>query len=263
MHLSHTSPVIFAHRGASSHAPENTLAAFQLAIDQGAKAIELDVQLTQDQEVIVFHDVHLGRTTDGTGRVKDFTLAEIKSLNAGLSFSPAYQNQIIPTLKEVLDFLPQDIFLNIELKNMHSPFDDLPTRAASIIQSQNAEDRVLLSSFNTVALLKTSLSSSSILLGLLMRSSLLTRLRSIFPYLQKRFYSIHLSFSFLNPQLVSTFQQAGLKVFTYTLNHTQDILAATKMGVDGFFTDDPGFATRILMQEGLLKTWPPAPRGQH
>ncbi len=254
MHLTHTSPVIFAHRGASSHAPENTLAAFQLAIDQGANAIELDVQLTQDQEVIVFHDAHLGRTTDGTGRVKDLTLAEIKTLNAGLSFSPAYQNQNIPTLKEVLDFLPQEILLNIELKNMHSPFDELPARTASIIQNQNAENRVLLSSFNTVALRKISSSSSSIPLGLLLRSSLITRLRSIFPYLQKNFYSIHLPFTFLNPQLISTFQKAGLKVFTYTLNHTQDILSATKMGIDGFFTDDPGFASRILMQQGLLSS---------
>lgn len=254
MHLSHTSPVIFAHRGASSHAPENTLAAFQLAIDQGANAIELDVQLTKDQEVIVFHDIYLGRTTDGSGRIKDLTLAEIKSLNAGLSFSPAYQNQTIPSLKEVLDFLPQNILLNIELKNLHSPFDDLPARTVSIIQSHNAEDRVLLSSFNTVALQKISLSSSSIPLGLLLKSSLITRLRSIFPYLQKKFYSIHLSFSLLNPQLVATFQKAGLKVFAYTLNHTQDILSATKMGIDGFFTDDPGFATRILMQQGLLTT---------
>ena len=93
-----TSPVIFAHRGASSHAPENTLAAFQLAIDQGAEAIELDVQLTRDQEVVVFHDVHLDRTTNGSGKVKDLTLSELKSYNAGIAFNPAYQNEKIPTL---------------------------------------------------------------------------------------------------------------------------------------------------------------------
>ena len=107
-----TSPVIFAHRGASSHAPENTLAAFQLAIDQGAKAIELDVQLTQDQEVVVFHDIHLNRTTDGSGRVKDLRLSAIKSFNAGTAFYPAYQSEKIPTLTELFDFNTHKIIIN-------------------------------------------------------------------------------------------------------------------------------------------------------
>ena len=246
-----TPPVIFAHRGASSHAPENTLAAFQLAIDQGAKAIELDVQLTLDQEVVVFHDVRLQRITNGTGKVMDLTLQEIKELSTGISFSPAYQSQSIPTLEEVLDYLPNDIFINIEMKNLHSPLNDLPDKIASIVTANNAQNRVLISSFNTVALLKMSLANSSLPLGLLLRRPIITDLRSIFPRLHKKFYSVHLSFSCLNPRLLAIFKRSGIKVFTYTLNHTQDILTAVNMGVDGFFTDDPGFAYRVLQQNDL------------
>ena len=247
-----TSPVIFAHRGACSHAPENTLAAFKLAIDQGAKAIELDVQLTEDREVVVFHDVHLARTTDGVGRVTDHTLAEIKQLNAGLSFSPAYQDEKVPTLSEVFDRLPKNIILNIELKNLHAPFDSLPARTAAIIREFQAENRVLISSFNRTALSKFFNEIPSIPRGRLLYTKRGVRFFSRLPLLHTRYQSVHLSFRSLDQQIVESFKNTGRKVFAYTLNHDKDMLNALKMGVDGFFTDDPGFAIRILRQEGLL-----------
>ncbi len=79
-------PVIFAHRGASAHAPENTLSAFKLARDLGANAIELDVQLTADQAIVVFHDTTVNRTTNATGNISDYTLSALKSLNAGHAY---------------------------------------------------------------------------------------------------------------------------------------------------------------------------------
>jgi glycerophosphoryl diester phosphodiesterase len=246
------SPVFFAHRGACSHAPENTLAAFHLAIDQKARAIELDVQLTKDQEVVVFHDVHLDRTTDGTGRVKDHLLADLKQLNAGISFNPAYQEETIPTLNEVFEQLPPETILNIELKNLHAPKDSLPAKTAAIIRSFNAEGRVLISSFNGTALRKFAQEIPSIPRGRLLYTARVTKLFSRFPILHANFQSIHLSYKSLDPQIISGFKAAGKFVFAYTLNHTEDLLAAVKMGIDGFFTDDPGFARRILIQEGLL-----------
>jgi glycerophosphoryl diester phosphodiesterase len=247
-----SSPVIFAHRGASSHAPENTLAAFQLAIDQNATAIELDVQLTKDKEVIVFHDVFLDRTTDGKGKTKSLSLSEIKQLNAGFPASPAYQKETIPTLAEVLSFLPQEIFINIELKNLDSSRDELPTRTLSVIHEYNAQSRVLLSSFNTIALQRSYKKSPDVPLGLLVRTSLFADIHLNFPYILNKIQSIHLSYKALTPRLVASFKQAEKKVFTYTLNHTSDIVNAMNMGVDGFFTDDPGFARRILSQEGYI-----------
>jgi len=247
-----TSPVIFAHRGASSHAPENTLAAFHLAIDHGAKAIELDVQLTKDQEVVVFHDSRLNRTTNGTGKIKDFTLSELRNFNAGVSFCPAYQNEKIPALAEVLDSLPPDIIINIELKNPQTPFDGLPSRTACLVREFNAQNRVLISSFNSIALSKFNKELPSVPRGRLLHTDRTINFLSNLPGLLAKFQSVHLSFKSLNPQTIAKFKGAGKYVFTYTLNHTQDILTAMKMGIDGFFTDDPGFASRILSQNDLL-----------
>lgn len=248
------SPVIFAHRGASSHAPENTLAAFQLAIDQGASAIELDVQLTRDKEVVVFHDLRMERTTDGSGRLNSHTLADIKRLNAGKSFRPAFQNERVPTLREVFESLPEDIFINIDIKNLDSPFNDLPSRTHSVIKEFNAQDRILISSFNPFALIEFSRELSIIPIGFLPRSSFQTNLLTNIPFLLKRIQSIHLPFNSLTTELAHNIRSSGKRVFVYTLNHTHDIFSALEMGIDGFFTDDPGFARRILLQKGLLQS---------
>src|SRR5690242_14424230 len=96
-------PVLFAHRGASAHAPENTLAAFELALTQQADGIELDVKLTSDGHVIVHHDATVNRTTNGQGRIKDMTLVGLKKLDAGSSFSEQFRGEKIPTLEEVFE----------------------------------------------------------------------------------------------------------------------------------------------------------------
>jgi glycerophosphoryl diester phosphodiesterase len=244
-------PVIFAHRGASSHAPENTLAAFQLAIEQGATAIELDVQLTADQEVVVFHDLTLDRTTNGHGKLKEHNLSDLKRLNASLGFEPAYQNERIPTLADVFDKLPRDIFINIELKNLNSPFDPLPEITAGLISGFHSEERVLISSFNPAALRKFQRSLPGIPCGRLLYSTGMIRLYELLPFLSAKFQSIHLPYSILSRSTIRTFQERGLKVFAYTLNHPQDIINAVSLGIDGFFTDDPAFANRLLEQNNL------------
>lgn len=109
---------IFAHRGVSSEAPENTLPAFRLALDQGCKAIELDVQLTKDHQLVVFHDDKLERTTNGEGYLKDFTLSELKQKDAGKWYSEEFQGVQIPTLREVLELVDRNILVNIEIKNV-------------------------------------------------------------------------------------------------------------------------------------------------
>ena len=101
---------IIAHRGASAHAPENTLAAFQLALEQGADGIELDVMLSKDGQLIVIHDDKVDRTTNGTGKVADMYLSELKVLDAG-------QGESLPTLPEVFDRFGGKFLINIELKN--------------------------------------------------------------------------------------------------------------------------------------------------
>ncbi len=108
-------PMIFAHRGASAHAPENTIAAFLLALTQGADGIELDAKLTADGHVVVIHDQTIDRTTKETGRVGNMSLAELIELDAGSHFDVAYEGEPIPTLEQVFEALGKKTFINIEL----------------------------------------------------------------------------------------------------------------------------------------------------
>src|SRR4030042_5766395 len=117
-------PTIFAHRGSSVHAPENTLAAFKLAIDQHADGIELDTKLSADGQVVVMHDDTVDRTTNGTGRIKSLTLHELKRLDAGSKFDPSFHAERIPTLAEVFETVGGKIFINVALATYTSPTDD-------------------------------------------------------------------------------------------------------------------------------------------
>ena len=108
--------LIVAHRGASAYAPENTLEAFELAVDQGAAVIELDVHLTRDGEVVVIHDDRVERTTSGTGEIRALTLREIRALDAGGWFGPQWRGVRVPTLAEVLERFAGRVWVDIEIK---------------------------------------------------------------------------------------------------------------------------------------------------
>ena len=110
-------PLIFAHRGASAHAPENTLAAFLVALQQGADGIELDAKLTADGHVVVIHDQTVDRTTKISGRVRDMPLEALLELDAGSHFDVAFKGEPIPTLQQVFERMGQEVLINIELSN--------------------------------------------------------------------------------------------------------------------------------------------------
>ena len=244
------SPVVFAHRGASAHAPENTLAAFNLAVSQDAPVIEFDVQLSADGTVVVFHDCSVSRTTDGSGRIRQLTLNELKSLHAGASFGSAYPDIKIPTLNEVFNDLNSDIYLNIELKNLNSPLDSLPAKVAIIVQDHHANNRVLISSFNPIALRRMGQYLPTVPRGLLLHKPGHVDLCIFFSGLISGYQSINISFSSVTESRVNALHALGKKVFTYTLNHPEDISHALDCGVDGFFTDDPALGLRILSESG-------------
>ncbi len=125
-------PTVFAHRGASVYAPENTLPAFQLAVEQGADAIELDAKLCADGHVVVFHDPTVDRTTDGSGRVDELSLADLKRLDADCSPDRNYPGTQVPTLEEVFAAFGRKIFINVELRNYEWPDDALPEAVAAL-----------------------------------------------------------------------------------------------------------------------------------
>lgn len=243
-------PVLIAHRGASAHAPENTMAAFNLAIRQGAPVIELDTQLSADGEVVIFHDSSLSRTTNGSGKTRHHTLDQLKFLDAGTAFGNAFPDIKIPTLGEVFSGMNPNTFLNIELKNLNSPFDALPERVANLIQYHQAENRVLISSFNPISLSRLGKRLPSVPRGLLLHKPVHVDLCLLFPVIISGFQSIHTSFKCVTKERVNALHNLGKKVFTYTLNRPSNILHALNCGVDGFFTDDPVLGLRTLSESG-------------
>jgi len=139
-----SAPLVIAHRGASMYAPENTIAAFELAVEMGADAIELDTMLTADGTPIVIHDQSLERTTNGSGSVASKSIEEIQLLDAGSTFDARFDGEKIPTLKEVFSAVGNKILINVELKNYASPLDHLPETVIDLVVKKGLADRVLL-----------------------------------------------------------------------------------------------------------------------
>ena len=137
-----------AHRGASGRAPENTHVAFAAALALGAEAIELDVQLSADGELVVIHDETLERTTDGTGPVGDRTAAELAALDAGSWFAPEFRGERIPLLADVIAQLRDHVTLNVEIKSARD-LGVIEPKLAALVAAERATERIVFSSLLT------------------------------------------------------------------------------------------------------------------
>jgi glycerophosphoryl diester phosphodiesterase len=241
-------PTIYAHRGASAYAPENTLAAFTAAVSQGADAIELDAKLTADGKVVVFHDQTLTRTTGVHGRLADMKLEELRRLDAGSHFDIAYRAEPIPTLDEVLTVVGNQIFINIELTNYAAPTDNLPKKVAELVRQYHLENTVLFSSFNPWALIQVRRLLPQAPIALLCSPGASGWwARSWFGSLLG-YNALHPEFEDVNPLLVDRCHQANKRVNVYTVNQASDLKRMFALGVDGVFTDDPLLARKLLKQ---------------
>lgn len=139
---------VWAHRGASGYAPENTMDAFRKAIEMKADGIELDVNLTKDGEVVVIHDEVLDRVSDGTGRVQDFTCNELKKFNFN-KIHPEYEKEEIPTLEEVYQLIkPTDLTINVEMKTGNTFYPGMEDKVLELTKKYDMMDRIIVSSFN-------------------------------------------------------------------------------------------------------------------
>ncbi len=137
-------PLIIAHRGASADVPENTIAAFKEALNQRADAIEIDVRLTADSQLVVIHDSNVKRTTNGSGNVAELTLHDMRNLDAGSWFSPKFSGEKIPTLKEVLSILDSTTLLIIEIK---SELEGIEQKVINEVDAAGKRKQILLKSF--------------------------------------------------------------------------------------------------------------------
>jgi glycerophosphoryl diester phosphodiesterase len=239
-------PAIFAHRGASAHAPENTLAAFELATRQGADAIELDAKLAADGEVVVIHDQTVDRTTDGRGRVREMTLSQLRQLDAGGRFAPDFRGERIPTLAEVFDAVGEKIFINIELTNYASMADSLPEKAATLVRQHQLAERVMFSSFNPLALLRARRNLPGPPIGLLAQPGKPGAWARSWIGRIIGYNSLNPEMSDVDLQLVENAHKHGKRVLVYTVNQIQDLQRMFQLHVDGVFTDNPLLARQIL-----------------
>ena len=241
-------PTVFAHRGSSAYAPENTLAAFLLAIDQNADGIELDAKLTADGQVVVIHDDTVDRTTNGTGRIKSLTLTELKSFDAGSKFQPVFKSETVPTLVEVFETIGNKLLINVELTNNTSPLDELPEKVAALIKKFHLEASVLVSSFNMIALIRTRNLLPNIPLGLLThrgyaQATFQSRLVRFGPQL-----ALHPDYEDLTVNMIQIAHKARCRIHTYTVNQPDSMQQLFTAGVDGIFTDDPLLAKKVLAE---------------
>jgi glycerophosphoryl diester phosphodiesterase len=227
-----------AHRGFSAVAPENTISAFEKGIEAGADMLEIDVMLTGDGQVIVFHDYRLGRTTDGSGLVKNLPFNQIRTLDAGGWFSQKYRTERVPLLDEALELAKGRIFVNIEMKHRrHNGVFSLVDKCERIVERHRMTDEVLFSSFNLEALRYLHYKAPRLRFAPLYRHNLNPTPRS-FP-LQYNAQGVVLNHLLLNRTTVRQFHNFGIKVFVYTVNGLRKIEKMIKMGVDGVISDDP------------------------
>jgi glycerophosphoryl diester phosphodiesterase len=231
-----------AHRGASGYYPENTLIAFQRAVELGADMIELDVHLTKDGEVVVIHDETLDRTTNGKGNVRDYTLPELKKLDAGAWYKSEFAGERIPTLEEVLQSLKGKVQFNIEIKNGPVYYQGIEEKILAILLKQDLRDQVVISSFDHRCLKKIKKMNPDLATGSLVKLGVLYVARLLKP--EKIAQSVgatglHLHKSYVTPDLVHRAKQHGLRVLVWTVNEPAQMSHFIKMGVDGIVTNFP------------------------
>lgn len=228
--------LIFAHRGASFHCPENTMASFIKAAQLGADGIELDVQLTSDGVPVVIHDFTLHRTTTGYGSVNSKTVIELKKLDAGCWFSREFQNETIPTLNEVLSWVKRTpLLVNIELKSRGIE-SELEYKVNELINKHGLAERVIISSFWKSSLQKIKQLNRKLQTGLLLEKPFNDAI-AFAKNLEVE--AIHPNYKHVTKSYVDSIHDESLKVRPYTVNQKKKMEKLFQWNVDAVITDRP------------------------
>lgn len=233
----------FAHRGASSDYPENTVLALKEGLKSGAKGLEIDVHKSKDNKLIVIHDEDIERTFIGRGLVKDFTLKELKAFKNRKKLFTDNEECNIPTLEEVLDLIKDiDILLNIELKTDIIHYCGIEEDVINLIKSYKLEDKIILSSFNHESIKKVK-AISNIKTGLLYEDPI----KDIIQYSKALGVdAIHPDLRLASKELIDEAHKNNLKVNIFTVNNPIYMRLLIENKVDGIFTDYPELLNEIL-----------------
>ena len=233
---SQPSPLIIAHRGASHAAPQNTLAAFRMAAEQGADGVELDVQLSADGIPVVIHDAEVSSLTDGTGWVHNLTLAQLKALDAGGHFGPHFAGEPIPTLEEVLTALDRRLLVNIELKYQPKRVRQLAAAVAEVVRRTGDMQRIWFSSFRPYALHMIRRLIPEVPCGFLYGGLDLGKplFVGITPH-----EALHPQARLVRPGRVARAHQQGRRVVVWTVDDVRQAQKLAAWGVDALITNEP------------------------
>ena len=231
-------PEIWAHRGASDRAPENTLPAFELAIGLGADGIELDVQRTADGHLVVCHDETVDRTSDGHGAIVDLTVNELRRLDFS-GGKEGFAGTRIPLLAEVLALMrPTNLLVNVELKDSEEPYPGMAAQALALAAELGMSERILWSSFNHGTLTAIRDADPAARTGVLTAEPLVDideyahRLGAtdVHPYFRTLL---------LTPDAVERCHAAGLRVNVWTIDDRDELADMAERGVDAVISDVP------------------------
>ena len=230
-------PLIIAHRGDVAHAPENTLPAFAAAHRQGADGIELDVRLTRDKQLIVFHDRALKRIAGRPGLVSNATLAELRELDVGGWFAPRFRGEKPPTLDEVFELLPPGYLINVEMKAVIANMRLIAHRLADVIRRHGRWGSTLVASFNPISLWELRKIEPRILRGYIWsrRHPPPIRSRCFSPLVQAHWHDP--ADGSYNPALMRRARARGIRTLAWDLDFNQDLSQMAAARLDATVTD--------------------------
>ncbi|MDD1649382.1 MAG: hypothetical protein LUO80_03165 [Methylococcaceae bacterium] len=222
---------VYAHRGASAEAPENTLAAFRRALDAGADGIEMDVHLASDGVPVVIHDDTLERTTDGSGAVAAHRAAQLQTLDAGSWFGPHFAGEPLPTLEEALRLLAGRLRINLEVKATRAGLavlDLLPSFPAA---------EVVVSSFDHALLADLRRNAPDLPLAVLQESG--SWRRALASAVALHACAFHPQVDLVSRPLLAACRRMQLPVFVWTVDDAGQARTLARAGVAGVFSNDP------------------------
>jgi glycerophosphoryl diester phosphodiesterase len=239
--------LVIAHRGDSKNAPENTLSSFKNALEMEADGIEMDVQLTKDEQLVVIHDERVDRTTDGIGFVKDFTLKELKRLDAGIKFDKKFSGERVPTLYEVFELIGnRNFLLNIEIKSGIMLYSGIEEKLVKAIKDNKFEDRVIISSFNYNSLKDIKIIAPELKTGLICQCGIVEAWHMA---INMQAFSLHPFYLNIRPNIVEACRRNNIKLFPWTVDRKEDMEIMINYGVDGIISNNPGVLINLLKKK--------------
>ncbi len=238
--------LVLGHRGTPLRYPENTMAGFAGALEEGAHGIELDVRITKDGVPVVFHDARLNRMTNGRGFLKSKTLSEIKQLTIAGAFAPAANANKIPTLEEVLQAFGKKTILNIEIKGHPRKADALAEKLLSLIHRYHDLEKTIISSFNPIPLRRVRKLEPDIATAFLIDKNFFIRRTEKAIYRLAGMNAVHIEAGLVNPQFLYRLRSSGFYCLVWGEYDPHHIGKLIELGVNGIITDYPGTTVKQL-----------------